>query len=208
LYTYQWFNSFYYLVVDMESKVIKENSPLGKARVMLLWLAIGSICMMFGGFTSAYIVSRGSKGWLTFELPSIFFISTVIILLSSASMIYAFNGAKNNRFQNVKIGLALTFVLGLVFCYFQFEGWGYLIDKGIYFMGSQSKASGSYLYLFTLIHLLHIVSGLLVLLYCFVKSLKNNYKSEQFLGLKMASVYWHFLDLLWVFLFLFLYFIR
>jgi cytochrome c oxidase subunit III len=193
----------------MESKaVINENSPMGKARVMLLWLGIASICMMFGGFTSAYIVSQGAKGWLTFELPDIFLISTIVILLSSATMVYAFNGATNNRFNQVKIGLGLTFLLGLVFIYFQFKGWGVLMDKGIYFMGSRSKASGSYVYIFTLVHLGHILSGLIMLLYCFLKSLKNKYHSENMLGMKMAAIYWHFLDVLWVYLFLFLYFIR
>jgi cytochrome c oxidase subunit III len=164
--------------------------------------------MMFGGFTSAYIVSQGAKGWLKFELPDIFLLSTIVILLSSASMIYTFNGAKNNRFQQVKIGFAITFILGLVFCFLQFKGWGILIDKGIYFIGSQSRASGSYLYIFTLVHLLHIVSGLIVLLYCFFKSLKHKYHSENLLGIRLASIYWHFLDILWVYLFLFLYFIR
>jgi cytochrome c oxidase subunit III len=187
---------------------IVENSQMGKARMMLLWLGIASICMMFGGFTSAYIVSQGAKGWMVFDLPDIFLISTIIILISSATMIYAFNGAKNDRFNQVKIGLIITFILGLVFSFFQFKGWGVMMDKGIYFMGSKSKASGSYVYIFTLVHLGHILSGLIMLVYCFIKSTKNRYHSKNLLGIRMASVYWHFLDVLWVFLFLFLYFIR
>jgi cytochrome c oxidase subunit III len=188
--------------------VITESSQMGKARVMLLWLGIASICMMFGGFTSAYIVSQGTKGWLTFQLPDVFLISTIVILLSSATMIFAFNGAKNNKNNHVKIGLGTTFILGLLFSFFQFKGWGLLFDKGIYFFGSQSRSSGSYLYLFTLVHLAHILSGLIMLVYCFIKSLNGKYNSENMLGLKMAAIYWHFLDILWVYLFLFLYFIR
>jgi cytochrome c oxidase subunit III len=188
--------------------VITESSQMGKARVMLLWLGIASICMMFGGFTSAYIVSQGTKGWLKFQLPDVFLISTIVILLSSATMIFAFNGAKNNKNNHVKIGLGTTFILGLLFSFFQFKGWGLLIDKGIYFFGSQSRSSGSYLYLFTLVHLAHILSGLIMLVYCFIKNLKGKYNSENMLGLKMAAIYWHFLDILWVYLFLFLYFIR
>jgi cytochrome c oxidase subunit III len=188
--------------------VITEESQMGKARVMLLWLGIASICMMFGGFTSAYIVSQGAKGWLKFQLPDIFLISTIVILISSASMIFAFNGAKNNKNSQVKMGLGITFILGLIFCFFQFKGWGILVEKGIYFLGSKSRSSGSYLYIFTLVHMAHILSGLIMLGYCLLKSLKGKYNSENMLGLKMAAIYWHFLDILWVYLFLFLYFIR
>jgi cytochrome c oxidase subunit III len=193
----------------MSSKaIIEENSQMGKARVMLLYLGIASICMMFGGFTSAYIVSQNTKGWLKFELPDVFLISTIVILVSSATMIFTYNAAKNNRFQHVKIGFGLTFLLGVIFCFFQFKGWGVLVDKGIYFLGSQSRSSGSFLYIFTLVHLVHIISGLIMLLYSFIKSFKNTYNSSNMLGMRMASIYWHFLDILWVYLFLFLYFIR
>ena len=116
--------------------------------------------------------------------------------------------AKNNNNKGTVIGLLATFVLGLLFAYFQYSGWGELYSKNIVFGGKSSNASGSFLYLITFLHLLHLFAGLISLLVTLKNSIKGKYNAENTLGLELCSIYWHFLDILWVYLFLFLYYIR
>lgn len=179
-----------------------------KASKPLLWVGIISIVMMFAGLTSAYVVRADNGNWLIFNLPNAFYISTAVIITSSITMFYAFRMAKNNNNKGTVIGLLATFVLGLLFAYFQYSGWGELYSKNIVFGGKSSNASGSFLYLITFLHLLHLFAGLISLLVTLKNSIKGKYNAENTLGLELCSIYWHFLDILWVYLFLFLYYIR
>ena len=189
---------------------MKQESEILKDRVNknLLYIAIFSIVMLFAGLTSAYIVRQADGMWLRFTLPFYFWISTGLILASSATMAFALNSARNNRLQGIKTGLALTFILGVGFCFAQIMGWRELYDAGIFFSGKSSNPSGSFLYVITFMHLLHIVSGLLYVLFIFIKSLNNKYNSSNLTGLKHSSLYWHFLDALWIYLFIFLLFMQ
>ncbi|MFN8115585.1 MAG: cytochrome c oxidase subunit 3 [Bacteroidia bacterium] len=179
-----------------------------KASKPLLWVGIISIVMMFAGLTSAYVVRADNGNWLIFNLPNAFYISTAVIITSSITMFYAYRMAKNNNNKGTVIGLLATFVLGLLFAYFQYSGWGELYSKNIVFGGKSSNASGSFLYLITFLHLLHLFAGLISLLVTLKNSIKGKYNAENTLGLELCSIYWHFLDILWVYLFLFLYYIR
>jgi cytochrome c oxidase subunit 3 len=115
---------------------------------------------------------------------------------------------KKNNFNLVKWGILATIILGVVFGIIQFEAWTYLIEQKIFFAGKNANISGSIVYVITFIHFLHVAAGLLALIISFVKSLKNKYTAENYLGLTLTSLFWHFLDILWVFLFLFLIFNR
>ena len=179
-----------------------------KASKPLLWVGIISIVMLFAGLTSAYVVRADNGNWLLFDLPNAFYLSTGVIVTSSITLFFAFQMAKKNNKKGIIIGLVLTFILGLLFTYFQFEGYGELYSKQIVFGGKSSNAAGSFLYLITFLHLLHLIAGLIVLLVTLVKGLKGKYDAQNTLGLELCSIYWHFLDILWVYLFLFLYFIR
>ena len=179
-----------------------------KASKPLLWVGIISIVMLFAGLTSAYVVRADNGNWLLFDLPNAFYLSTGVIVTSSITLFFAFQMAKKNNKKGIIIGLILTFILGLLFTYFQFEGYGELYSKQIVFGGKSSNAAGSFLYLITFLHLLHLFAGLIVLLVTLVKGLKGKYDAQNTLGLELCSIYWHFLDILWVYLFLFLYFIR
>ncbi|MBD77896.1 MAG: cytochrome oxidase subunit III [Crocinitomicaceae bacterium] len=174
----------------------------------LLWVAIATMVMLFIGFTSAYIVRQEEGQWLVFELPNILFISTLVIMLSSVSMVWATRSAKKDNNQGVKIGLLITLVLGLVFVVCQYQAWVEVHDLGIVWAGKESNAAGSYLYLITGLHLAHLFAGILSLIYTFARSLRGAYSSSNSLGLELTALYWHFLDVLWVYLFLFLYYIR
>lgn len=179
-----------------------------KAAKPLLWVGIVSIVMLFAGLTSAYIVRADNGNWLIFNLPDMFYISTAVIITSSLTLFAAMRMAKKNNYTGVILGVLFTLILGLVFTYTQFQGWSQLTAKGIVFAGKYSNASGSFLYVLTGLHLAHLFGGLISLLVTLVNSLKKRYNAENTLGLELCSIYWHFLDILWVYLFLFLYYIR
>lgn len=174
----------------------------------LLWIGIVSIVMLFSGLTSAYVVRADNGNWLVFQLPSISIISTAIIIFSSFTMFLAQMAIKKDNFKATSWLLFITFGLGLAFTYTQYLGWKELTSQGIYFLGKYSNASGSFLYLIAVVHILHLFGGLIALLITLVKSLKKSYSSQDYLGIELSAIYWHFLDVLWIYLFLFLYFFR
>jgi cytochrome c oxidase subunit 3 len=186
----------------------EEQQRHEKARKNLLYWSIGSMVIFFSGFCSAYIVMMGNGNWLTFEMPELFYISTAVIIASSLSLFMAQRAVKNNNNRLVVLGLGITFVLGLVFCGLQFAAWGNLIQNKIFFAGKTANVSGSILYVITFLHFLHIVFGLIALLVSFIKSTRYRYNAANYLGLSLSSIFWHFLDILWVVLFLFLVFNR
>lgn len=179
-----------------------------KASKPLLWVGVLSIVMLFAGLTSAYVVRADNGNWLIFNLPNAFYLSTAVIVTSSITLFYALQMAKKNNKKGMVLGLLATFILGLTFAYLQYAGWGELYSKNIVFGGKSSNASGSFLYLITFLHLLHLFAGLISLLVTLKNAIKGKYNAENTLGLELCSIYWHFLDILWVYLFLFLYYIR
>ena len=184
------------------------KAAYNKASKPLLWVGIISITMMFAGLTSGYVVRADNGNWLIFNLPNAFYLSTAVIITSSITLFFALQMAKKDNKKGAILGLLVTFVLGLVFTYSQFVGYGELMDKHIFFAGKSANASGSFLYVLTFMHLLHLFAGLIVVLITLKNSIKGRYTSQNTLGLELCSIYWHFLDILWVYLFLFLYFIR
>lgn len=179
-----------------------------KAAKPLLYVGIVSIVMLFAGLTSAYVVRADNGNWLVFQLPGIAILSTAIIVSSSLTLLVAQMAIKRNQYTVTSFALFVTLLLGLAFFFTQYEGWKQLTAQGIYFIGKYSNASGSFLYLIALVHLAHMTGGILALVVSFVKSLLKRYSSTNYLGLELTAIYWHFLDLLWVYLFLFLYFYR
>jgi cytochrome c oxidase subunit 3 len=200
----------------LENTKVKRSNPhkaeikraQRKAAKPLLYVGMVSIVMLFAGLTSAYVVRAGSGNWLLFSLPPISIVSTAIIMISSITMYMAQRAIKTNRYGLTSIGLFLTLALGVAFFFTQIEGWRQLTAQGIYFVGKYSNSSGSFLYLIALVHLAHMVGGLIALGVSLTKSLLKKYSSADYLGIELTAIYWHFLDLLWVYLFLFLYYYR
>ena len=178
----------------------------------LLWIGLASILMAFAGLTSGYVVSRSAlvaeHEWLQFALPEQFTYATVAILLSTLTMVGAQVSVRKNRHPAVKAYLGLTLLLAVVFIVFQWLGWQDLTDRGLFFTGEKSNTAVSWVYVITALHWLHVISGVIVLVVTWIKSLRGKYSKQDFLGLSMAAIYWHFLDGLWIYLFLFLLFIR
>ncbi len=174
----------------------------------LMWVGIVGMVMLFAGMTSAYIVRQAEGNWLYFDLPDTFYVSTAVIMISSMTMLLAQYAIKKDNTTLTNVMLLATLVLGFVFAMLQFQAWGELVDTGVFFAGRESNASGSFLYVLTGLHLAHLAGGLFALIFTSVKSILKKYSAEDHVGIGVAATYWHFLDILWVYLLLFLVFIR
>ena len=180
-----------------------------RAKKMMLWFGIISLIMSFAGWTSAFVVSSTRPDWLSdFQLPNAFVVSTIIIVISSLTFLLAKRSLKSNDAKTTSIWLMITFILGLVFIFFQFKGFQEIIDLGYNFTGPTSNVTMSYIYLIAVMHILHVVVGLICLLVVIYNHFKQKYNTSKMLGFELAATFWHFVDLLWVYLFLFLYFFR
>jgi len=169
-----------------------------------MWLFIVSIVMLFAALTSAYIVKQSDGNWLSFDLPSAFILSTIIIVISSLTMHLAYLAAKKDELGKVKMMLLSTVVLGALFLFTQYYSWSQLVENNVYFVSNY--ASGSFIYVFTGLHGVHLVSGLIFLLITFGSSVRLNVHSKKLLQIEMCMTYWHFLGGLWLYLYLFLLF--
>lgn len=180
-----------------------------RSKKMMLWFGIVSLIMSFAGWTSAFVVSRTREDWLTdFQLPDAFVISTVLILVSSVAFIIAKKAIKKDKRSRATFFLLLTFFLGLFFIANQFKGFNEIIEAGYNFTGPTSNVTMSYIYLIAMVHILHVVVGLISLLVVIIYHLSKKYNSKNYLGVELSATFWHFVDVLWVYLFLFLYFVR
>ena len=175
-----------------------------KAKKMMLLIGMVSMTMTFAGLTSAYVVSSSRSDWLnSFEIPLPFTISTFIILISSVTFGLAkyYNSINSNK-KSIQYTL-LTIILAFTFIYFQFVGFGQIINSGYYFTGAQSSITTSFLYVLVMLHMLHLFAGIVVLFFVLSNLIKGKYSSSNKLGIELGVVFWHFLDFLWCYLYLF-----
>jgi cytochrome c oxidase subunit 3 len=176
-----------------------------RARKFLMWLFLVSSFIYFAGLTSGFVVyTAGSpnRGIKTL-LPGIFVYSTVLIVLSSVSMYLAYRSAKGLDRKKQTIYLLITMALGIAFFFCQLDAWKSLISQGIYF-SFNPNASQSFLYVFTGSHLAHIVVGVLMLLYTLVKGVRHPDPVRNQYRMEVTSIFWHFIDILWIYLYVFL----
>lgn len=195
----------------MNSTMTPDEHKLRKARSykLLLLFAIISMIMMFAGLTSAFVVSKSRADWLKdFQLPTAFYFSLAVIMISSLTFHLAQKAIKKDNQKATTSFLLITLGLGILFVFLQFIGFGQIIDNGYYFTGAESSITTTFLYIVTLVHLLHLAGGIISLLVIIFKQLKGKYNSSETLGIELGVMYWHFLDLLWIYLFLFLFFFQ
>lgn len=178
------------------------NTAKNKALKQLLWVGMGSIAMFFAGLTSAYIVRKAEGNWVDFILPEWFLYSTIVIVISSLLLIFATQRIKKNK--EIFALIFSVFLLGGLFTYLQINGWKELTSMGVYLTGEGSNVAGSFLYVLTLSHLVHLAGGLIALFVASIHVKTKKYTSESFLGLEITAIYWHFLSILWLYLFFFL----
>lgn len=170
-----------------------------------LWVGIGSIVMMFAGLTSAYIVKRNLANWISFDLPVTFFYSTAVIIISSVTIMLSRNYFKQGEMLKYRQWLTVTMVLGIIFVALQTLGFTQLWNNGITLT---RNVSFSFLYIIVGLHALHVVAGIIALLVVFLKAFSVRKKIYSSLPIDMLNTYWHFVDLLWIYLLIFLILIR
>jgi len=184
-----------------------EKEKHDRAKKMMLWFGIVSLLMSFAGWTSAFVVSSSREDWLDgFKLPSAFTISVVLIIISSITLILAKRALKSNNRSQTTLLLVVTFLLGIGFIVSQLLGFDQIIALGYNFTGPTSNITMSYIYIIAAVHILHVVVGLICLLVVIYNHFKQKYNSENMLGFDLAVNFWHFVDILWLYLFLFLFF--
>ena len=180
-----------------------------KSYKMILLFAMVSMFMMFAGLVSAFIVSKSRVDWLNnFELPTAFYASTALIVACSVTIHLALKAIKQGNRSQTTMMLLATLVLGVSFVVSQFVGFGQIIESGYYMTGQGSSITVTFLYIIAFMHLLHLAGGLISLLIIIYNHFKQKYNSTQTLGIELGAMYWHFLDLLWVLLFFFIYFFK
>jgi cytochrome c oxidase subunit 3 len=184
-----------------------QNSPLGDRGKRIhphkftLWIAIASIIMMFAGLTSAYIVKSGQASWQEVKTPQVFWFSTAAILLSSVTLQMALRSFKQREMNRYRQLMLVTVVLGGLFVFLQWTGFMQLWNGGIRFKGV--AGAGQFLYVIFGLHALHVAGGVIALLVMSVRSFVGRTKFFGATGIEVVTTYWHFVDLLWIYLLVF-----
>lgn len=168
-----------------------------------MWVAMGSMVMMFAGLTSAYIVKKNQSSWLQFDLPIIFWYSTAAILASSLTMYLAVKAFKAREMARYRTLITVTAGLGLLFILMQVLGFKDLEAKNIALVGPRSNSAASFLFVITFLHLLHVLGGVIALLVIFIRAYSSKVKNYSAVPIEVVGTYWHFVDVLWIYLFLF-----
>ena len=168
-----------------------------------LWLGMASIVMMFGALTSAYLVKQAAGNWLEYKMPAVFYWNTAVILLSSVMLHSSYRAYLKGNERRYKMGLLLSFALGITFVVLQYIGWSQLFSVGV---DLKQNVSGSFLYLITGVHALHVLGGIAALFVATFHAFTLKYRVSEKRKNRFELVlhYWHFVDVLWVYLFIFL----
>lgn len=170
---------------------------------LALWVALVSLVMMFTALTSAYVVRRAAGNWLEFSIPSIFYINTLVIVASSITLHAAYIAFKREATMAYRALLSLTFILGIAFVVLQFVGYSEMTAQGLTI---DINPSASFIYAISGLHALHVVGGIAVLLVTLILAfiMGTEQSPARQLRLELTLTYWHFVDVLWIYLIVFL----
>jgi cytochrome c oxidase subunit 3 len=189
------------MIKDIQITEIPKKTLSMNPKRFLLWMFMVSIIMVFASLTSAYIVRQAEGNWLVYDLPNLLWISTIVLLVSSGTAQLAYWSAKKDNLAQVKSYMIITLILGVSFLVTQFYTWGALIDSNVFFVGNPS---GTFLYVIMGVHGFHLISGMIYLLIMLVRTFQYKVHSKNLLHMGLSVSYWHFLDGLWLYLYLFL----
>jgi cytochrome c oxidase subunit 3 len=189
--------------MSAEIKIVEEaRQPLTmNPKKFGMWLFMVTVFMIFAALSSAYIVRQAEGNWTFFELPPLFWINTVVILISSVTLHWAYVSAKRDNLELVKIATAITAILGVAFMAGQYLAWTELVANRIHLVGNPS---GSFVYIISGLHGAHVLGGVIYLLILLNSAFKFRVHSKSLNQIEMCATYWHFLGGLWLYLFLFL----
>lgn len=191
------------MLANMGAKEIKQRLHPHK---FTLWVAIGSILMMFAGLTSAYIVKRNQANWQTFTLPLAFWYSTAAMIASSASIWLAQKSFKERAMSKYRSLMLVTLVLGVLFITLQIVGFQQLFTNGFKLRGN--NVSIQFLYVIVGLHGLHVIGGVITMIVMSMQTFFSSKKNYSIIPVELISTYWHFVDILWLYLLVFLLLIK
>ena len=196
--------------MNISEKDLEKELTVGrkKSAKPMLWVSMISMVMFFAGLTSAYVISMRRDDWVTFDLPDAFYMSTILIILSSITISMSQRFIKKGKKELSIVLLIITFVLGIAFVWQQYAGFEDLRNAGLFFTGPTSTVSTSFIIGISLMHAFHVFAGIIVLLVVIYNHFKYKYTSDDLLGFELGAIFWHFVDVLWIYLFFFFYFIR
>jgi cytochrome c oxidase subunit III len=192
-------------MTNMDIKIIEEaKKPLAMhPQKFALWLFIASVIMLFGAWTSAYIVKRGDIGWAEIVIPNLFYVNTAIIVASSLTMFMAVQAAKKDSAEMLKLMMSITTVLGFAFLIGQVMAYSEMVNELKQYL-TGGNVSHSFIYVLSGAHALHVIGGVVYLVVILTSAFNLKINSKNMVGIEMCATYWHFLDLLWLYLFVFL----
>ena len=170
-----------------------------------LWVGIASILMMFAGLTSAYIVKRNQANWQTFELPVAFWYSTAVIIVSSFTLMLAVSSFKKRMMSKYRLLMGATLLLGIIFIVLQIVGFQQLWGLGITLQGNVSY---SFLYVIVGLHAAHVIGGIIALIIMCLQAFRTSVRNYSIVPVELMNTYWHFVDILWIYLLVFLLMIK
>jgi len=173
-----------------------------------MWLFLASEVMFFAGLIGAYIVLRGGAP----EWPVVSNIlnvplvagNTFILIVSSVTMVRAFAAIEDGNQKGMRAMLLATAALGIVFLSIQAMEWSALINEGT---TVSTDLFGSVFFTLTGFHGLHVLGGVLALLYTIAKAFRGDFTQASYGGVELMGLYWHFVDVVWIFLFTIVYLI-
>jgi cytochrome c oxidase subunit 3 len=195
----------------MKTAKYKDPKPAVVPAKLNLWLFMLASSMLFAATVSAFIVHRpdaeGRGAWTAFDLPIFFLYSTIIVVLSSVTAYYAYKSAKNDELGQNKSWLLATTILGILFCVSQYLGWSQMVRLELTFVNARPEdISASYVWVITVLHFIHILGGIGLLIATWIQAIRLNVHKKSMTLMSITHTYWHFVGLLWIFLYLFLYF--
>ena len=138
-----------------------------------LWVAMGSIVMMFAALTSAYIVKKNQDSWLEFDLPRVFWFSTITILASSLTIHLATRAFQAREMSRYRTLVTITAILGVLFIVLQWMGFADLQSRNIALVGDKSNSAASFLFVITGLHMVHVLGGVIALLVLFLRAFSS-----------------------------------
>jgi cytochrome c oxidase subunit III len=185
--------------------VMKEQKNRIHPHKFTLWIGLAGIVMMFAGLTSAYIVKRNLANWISFDLPQIFWFSTAVIIGSSLTVMLSRNAFRQRDMKQYRRWLAVTLLLGIAFVGMQYIGFRQLWHNGVTLT---RNVSFSFLYIIVGLHALHVIAGVIAIIIILAKAYSIKRKNYSPVTIEMINTYWHFVDILWIYLLVFLEMIR
>ena len=201
--------------MDMIMDAVTPRKPRIHPHKFALWIAMASISMMFAGLTSGYLVREAQGNWRYYKLPSAFYISTAVIILSSITFFLGLKAFKARSIPRFRMLILTTIILGCLFGLLQYYGFYQLYHQlqQVSINGKQiqefsavkvdGNPSESFLFVIAGLHLAHILGGIVALIIAFFRSFRTKIKTYNATGLEIVGGYWHFVDALWIYLFVF-----